>query len=392
MKTYESVREDLINITKYEVLGELPNPFVFENGMLVKNKKDWEIRRKEIYKNTVELQYGVIPSEPEFLEVEPLSHVFVKDNVEYHLLTYSVITGTRKCPIRFSVTVMRPRGNGPFPVVVDGDFCFRYPHDPEFIHAFVDKGIMLVMFNRTELACDLTNIGKKGQIYNTYPDGNFGAIAAWAWGYSRCVDALEKIGFADMSCITFTGHSRGGKTAILAGIIDERAAIVNPNATCAAGCGCYRLNIEAIDENGKEGRSETLKDIYTTFPFWFNSELGEYIDREDELPFDSHYMKALVAPRVLLVSEAGSDIWANPVGSWQTTKAAEEVYKFLDAKENILWYFRNGYHYHKIRDLDMLVNIILHFYKGEPLDNDFFHTPFKKPELMFDWKCPDKEK
>ena len=387
MKDYEHVNEDLINITKYEVLGDLPNPFVFENGKSVKTKKDWESRRKEIYKNTVELQYGVMPPDPEFLDVEILSHIYNG----FHTYTYLIHTGTYKNPVRFTMTVFQPRCDRKYPAVIDGDMSFSRVFDPRFIHTFIDNEIMLVLFNRTELAPDIKDSGRNGQLYSTYSDGNFTALAAWAWGYSRCVDALEKIGYADMSCITFTGHSRGGKVAMLAGAVDERAAIVNPNATCAGGCGCNRLHIEAIDENGKKGRSETLKDITDTFPFWFTPELASYAEKENELPFDSHYMKALVAPRVLFVSEAGSDIWANPVGSWQTTKAAEEVFKFLDAKGNIFWYFRNGYHDHNVRNLNMLVNIILHFYKGEPLDDDFFHTPFKKPKLMFDWKCPEKE-
>ena len=52
------------------------------------------------------------------------------------------------------------------------------------------------------------------------------------------------------------------------------------------------------------------------------------------------------------------DIWANPVGSWQTTMAAKEVYRFLDAEENLFWYFRPGTHYHDLNDIQMLVNII----------------------------------
>lgn len=386
LKNYLSVDENLIEVTNYETFGKLPNPFVFENGNFVKNEEDWKKRRKEIYKSAVELQYGVIPPEPEFLKAELLSHT--SGNI--HMFTYLIHTGTKKKTVRFTMTVFKPDCDRKYPAVIDGDMCFSCTFDPQFIHTFTDNGIMLVLFNRCELAPDIKEAGRNGQLYSAYPGGNFTALAAWAWGYSRCVDALEKIGYADMDCITFTGHSRGGKTAMLAGVIDERAAIVNPNATCAGSCGCYRLHMEAIDENGKPGRSETLKDITNNFPFWFTPELASYAERECDLPFDSHYMKALVAPRVLFVSEAASDIWANPIGSWQTTMAATEVFKFLGAEDNIFWYFRNGYHYHKIRDLEMLVNIILHIYNGESLDTDFFHTPFKKPEFMFDWKCPSK--
>ena len=192
-----------------------------------------------------------------------------------------------------------------------------------------------------------------------------------------------------MSCITFTGHSRGGKTAALAGAVDERAAIVNPNATCAGACGCYRIHLKAIKENNTEGESEQLKHIIGQFPFWFGPELGNYKDNEAELPFDCHFLKALVAPRILFVSEAASDIWANPIGSWQTTMAASEVYKFLGAEENLYWYFRKGYHFHDIEDLQMLVNIIKHKTQNEPLSDKFFRTPFKQPELIYSWRCPE---
>lgn len=383
MKDYVTVPEDLIKITKYEVLDKLPNPFVFNDGTLVKTKEDWEKRRKEIFDCTVELQYGKMPPEPEFLEVTPAY------NSPNGLSSYNIKTGTKEKPVFLSMHIAMPKGEGPFPTAITGDLCFDAVYDREWINAFRDKGIMLVMFDRTNLAPDVAEHFRKGQIFETYPDYDGKAIAVWAWGYSRCLDAVEKLGLADMNCITFTGLSRGGKTAMLAGVMDERATIVNPNATCAGGCSCYRLNISAITEDNEEKSSETIT-ITERFPHWFNPELKKYIDREPELPFDSHYLKALIAPRVYVQTEAGSDIWANPVGAWQTTMAVSEVYKFLDAENNIFWHYRNGYHDQTVRDVDMLVNAILHVYKGEKLDETFFHTPFKKPELMFDWRCPEK--
>jgi hypothetical protein len=72
----------------------------------------------------------------------------------------------------------------------------------------------------------------------------------------------------------------------------------------------------------------------------------------------------MIAPRVLFVAEAASDIWANPVGSWQTTLAAAEVYKMLGCEENLFWYFRTGYHAQTLEDVDMLINIIKHKTEG----------------------------
>lgn len=375
--------ENLIKITEYNVKGKLPNPFLFDNGEFVQNACDWERRRKEIYKTAIELQYGTMPPQPEFLEIETLyigkSH------------TYRIITGRRAKPVSFIMRLMSPRCEGKFPAVIDGDLCFDYAFNQEFLNAFLDENIGLVLFNRTELAHDLRGEGRrKGQLYDAYPEYTFGALGAWAWGYSRCVDALDKLGLADMSCITFTGHSRGGKTAALAGALDERAAIVNPNETCAGACSCYRIEMKAITEEGVEKPSESLEKLWEKFGFWMGPRLGEYVGKEEELPFDSHYLKAMIAPRVLFVSEAASDIWANPVGSYMTTMAAGEVYKLLDKPENLLWYYRHGHHFHDIEDVKMLVNIIQHKTKGRPLSEKLFRTPFKKPELIFDWRCPAK--
>lgn len=382
-----SFDENFIRVTEYEVLGKLPDPFLMTGGTRADTAEKWCEQRKELYKKAVELQYGKMPPAPEYFKVElTYGGGWGKAN------SYKITAGTNEKQVSFFMKVFMPETPGKHPAVINGDMCFNYSFNTEFTSSFTDNNIFYVLFDRTELAHDLRNEGRcKGALYEVYPDYNFGAVMAWAWGYSRCIDALEKIGRADMSCIAVTGHSRGGKTAMLAGALDERVAIVNPNETCAAGCGCYRIHMKAITEDGEEKRSETLKDIYDHFEFWFNEELARYRECEQELPFDSHFMKALVAPRILFVSEAASDIWANPIGSWQTTMAAGEVYKMLGCEENLYWYYRTGYHYHKIEDIKMLINIINHVRNGEKLSDNFFKTPFRKPELIFDWRAPERK-
>ncbi len=373
--------DQLIKITEYQVLGSLPDPFLFEDGTRVKTQEDWQKRRQEIYRTAIELPYGKQPPAPEFLEIEPL-------NLSATTHSYRLITGPRSHPVSFTMTVKFPEDKGQYPAVIDGDLCWNYAFDKEFIQTFTKNNIILVLFNRTELASDVAEVGRKSPLYQAYPDYSFGAIGAWAWGYSRCVDALEKLGFADMSCIAFTGHSRGGKTALLAGVLDSRAAIVNPNDSGAGGCGCFRVRMNAINEAGEEQRNENLNDLNQQFHYWFSPELADYSDREDELPFDQHYLKAMVSPRVLLETNAASDIWANPMGTWQTTMAAKEVYQFLDAPDNYYWHYRKGYHFHKIEDIQLLVDIIRHYKDGTPISNDYFQTPFPEPERIFPWRCP----
>ena len=404
------IHEGLLEITRHELIDKLPDPFVFNDGTKVQTKEDWERRRAEIFETAVTMHYGTMPPKPEIFEVEP--YYFGGPGWPN---CYRITSGTKANPVVFTMTVFKADTKEKAPVVVDGDHCFGYVYDKEYIRTFLDKGIHLVMFNRTELAPDIAQYNQRdmipgtyeseaaqkiydevitnncgGQLKKAYPDCTFGAVGAWAWGYLRCVDALEKLGFADMNLITFTGHSRGGKAAALAGVLDERAAIVNPNATCQGAYGSYRINIEAKAEDGSIEASEPLSNIFHHFPTWLGPEMKEYIGRESELPFDSHHLKALVAPRILFVSEAANDILANPVGSYQTTEAAAEVFKFLDCEENLLWYFRKGEHSHMVEDVEQLVNIIKHVQTGEPLNNKFFKLPFKRIEPAYDFKCPEK--
>ena len=376
-----AIHQDMLHVTKYEVLGKLPDHMTFEDGTPFTDASQWERRREELYATAVDLQFGGMPPEPEFVEVEQL-------NYNAGVATYHVHTGTRACPITFTMTLMVPNGGGSFPVIVDGDMCFPCHFNREFLDAALKEGIGWLFFNRTEIAHDMGT--RKGQIYDTYPGAQFSATSAWAWGYSRCVDAMEilfgnrKPPLVDLSRIAFTGHSRGGKTAMLAGAVDRRAAVVNPNETCAGGCGCYRIHMEGYCEGLPANRSETLDDLWRVFAFWLGPDMEQYTKREQDLPFDSHYLKAMVAPRVLFVSEAAGDVWANPVGSWMTTKATESVYDLLGKPENLYWYFREGTHFHNPEDVRMLVNVIKRLKNPEtPLSENFFKTPFVPPEPIY---------
>lgn len=369
-------------LNQLTLLSPLPDLFRMEDGSRVTTAADWEKRRAELYHYAVDMQYGGMPPEPEFLEVELLYN-------ESRCSSYRIHTGRREKEISFIMQIIWPtEKKAKYPLIIDGDGCFPYVYQDDHLEMFRACGAAFIRFNRTELAHDVREETHTDGLYAVYPNMTFSALAAWAWGYHRCLDAAIQLGIADLAMIAYTGHSRGGKTALLAGATDTRVTVVNPNGSGAGGAGCYRVHSTTVCEDGVERRGEELGDLIKNFFYWFGPEMRDYVEREGELPFDEHYLKALVAPRVLLDTEALSDAWANPAGTYLTDLAAREAYRFLGAEENIIWHFRDGYHKHKAEDLSVLIHVMQHFTAGVPLDAALNQPPFEGLEAVHEWRAP----
>ena len=78
------INEDLIKITEYKVLGQLPDPFLREDGTRASTPEEFEEHKAELYKSAVELHYGTIPPKPEVLSVE---HLYVGKATDQYKIT-----------------------------------------------------------------------------------------------------------------------------------------------------------------------------------------------------------------------------------------------------------------------------------------------------------------
>lgn len=323
-------------------VSELPDPFLFHNGARVQTPAQWGWRRREVHAAMVPLAYGNFPPAPRRTECVELHAAVVKRLGGARLLSYRVETDGEPA---FAMRLFVPAHAGLLAVIVNGDGCWHYASDA-VIAAMLERGYGFAQFNRVELASDGVGGGAQhnSRVFRGRP---VAALAAWAWGYHRAVDALGSLPIVDPQKLAVVGHSRGGKAALLAGATDERVAVTSANNSGAGGAGCFRWQ-------GPE--SETLADIVAAFPYWFGPQLRDYADRVHELPFDQHFLKALVAPRALLTTEARDDLWANPQGTWQTHRAAREVYAFLGAQERIATVYRDGGHEHNEDDWHTLLD------------------------------------
>jgi len=357
------------------VMKELPDPFRFLDGSRVETRADWEKRRQEMKTIIQHYGYGHMPPAPGNVVAEKLSSKPVFDGAarEEHIL----LSMGRDHKVTVNVRMEIPEGPGPFPAVIknEGGSLGPTPVGDEIVR----RGYVLAQYARTDLDPDENNV--VGRAQEAYPDCDWATLAVWAWGGMRVLDYLETLDFIDKTKVAITGHSRGGKTALLAGALDERFTLVVPNGSGCGGAGCYRVL-------GR--RSESLEAITDPkrFSYWFHPRLRTFAGKVDRLPFDQHFLKALVAPRALLSTDALGDLWANPLGTQITYQAAQEVFDFLGVPDRSGLHFREGGHDQAAEDWRALLDFADEQFFGKRTDRDFKRLPFPDAEIAFTWKAP----
>jgi hypothetical protein len=357
------------------VIAELPDPFLFEDGSRVKTPEDWRRRRGEIRELLLKYEYGTPPAAVGVTATEDSKIEDARIHATVSHLTLQV--GDKK---GFGVPMVLtiPVGSGPFPVIVTGDMCWGAVK-PEIVTKAIARGYAICEFDRTNFAPDSSD--RTRGVYVLDPTTDCGGSAAWAWGYSRVIDDLISRTDLDVKKIILSGHSRGGKAVLLAGALDDRVALTNPNASGAGGGGCFRV---------QGSKSETLQNIVTKFPYWFGPHFSDFIGYVDRLPFDQHELKALVAPRLLLDTDSLDDRWANPSGTQITYVASKVVFDFLGAGNNTGLHYRHGPHAHNAEDWDALLDFADARLMGKKVDAKFDVLPFTDLPPAFNWTAPER--
>jgi hypothetical protein len=323
------------------------------NGHAVDNPSAWALRRQELSNTALTQVYGPLPPLPALTSAE-LLHEAVSALLDgARVQSWRVLVDARQA---FMLRVVLPAGHGPFAVLLSGDACWTYASEA-VQKSVLARGYAWAEFNRVEIMSDLPPEAGRAQTCAALAGVDTAAIAAWAWGFHRAVDALVQMPALKPLAIAVVGHSRGGKAALLAGALDERIALTSANNSGAAGAGSMRCLGQG---------AERLEDLVLAFPNWLPPFWQSRPASVHASGFDQHCLLASIAPRYLLNTQALDDLWANPAGTLATHLAARQVYEWLGAADRQVLAFRPGGHAQNEWDWQTLLSHMDSCFKGLP--------------------------
>jgi hypothetical protein len=327
----------------------LPDLLKTFDGSEIKTAKEWEsVRRPEILKFATENIYGIRPVE------RPSDLKFEIDAPDRHFPESAMIRKRIRASFSgpygkwsFVITAFLPeKASVKAPVPAFLLICNRSMEKfadlerrtkSEFFPAekIVARGYAAIIFKNTDLALDsyLPKYAADGTAIiqdPSFTDGfyacwapertlrSWGAVSVWAWGASRVMDWIETEPLIDSTHVAVVGHSRGGKTSLWAAATDTRFAMacVNNSGCCGA-----KLNHVATP------CSETIQQDNNNNPHWFSRAYRQFNGRDAFLPYDQHWIAALIAPRLLYIASASKDLPAGPWGEFLTARYASPVWQ-----------------------------------------------------------------
>jgi hypothetical protein len=364
--------------------GPLPDPLVLKNGQPVKDADTWwKLRRPEVYDMVMTEIYGKIPANtPKINWV--VNSVSDDGTVKTKSVTgYIDNSSYRDATPTIQLAVYTPsKAPGPVPMLVEvggagfggptgsptpiptrddmillnnrlktlieqtdpatkaifdqyaGFYALPLPTPPPAPSAAAQqvlaKGWGFAVFNTGAVQADssagltagIIGLMNKGQPRQRLDE--WGVLAAWAWGLSKCVDYLETDKDVNAKELGVEGFSRWGKTAVLAAAIEPRWVVSWAGDSGAGGVKLNRRDFgESLDDVAEENES-----------YWMAGNYLKYANHHwGDLPVDSHDLVALVAPRAVFITGGTADQNADSNGMFLAAVGAGPVYKLLGKKD-----------------------------------------------------------
>jgi hypothetical protein len=324
----------------------LPDPLLLKNGRKVITRTVWwKQRRPEIVELFDREVYGRVPKNTPKVNWQVVKTTR-ETNGEIPVITKQLIghvdnSSYPQIAVNIDLSLTTPaNAKGPVPVILE--FSFEgYPNmrtpppppaEPTWKQQLLAKGWGYAILHPTSIQADngagltqgIIGLVNKGQPRKL---DDWGAIRAWAWGGSRALDYLATDRSVDARQVGVEGHSRFGKTALVAMAYDPRFVIAYVSSSGAGGAQLYRRHW-----------GEQLENVAATGEYhWMAGNFLKYAGPlyPSDLPVDSHELIVLCAPRPVFIGGGATkgDGWADAQGMFMAAAAAGPVYKLLGKQD-----------------------------------------------------------
>ena len=347
---------------------DIPDVLTSKNGNQITSISEFEEHRAYVKKLLEDNIYGCLPKRPDHLSVELVSEEsrFCAGKAPLKVLKFNLTFGDKVWS--FPVNAVIPKSDKKLPAFVSINFHEEVSNRYLPMEEVIDSGFAVFSFCYHDVTRDNDDLNDgvakflspKRRCLNSP-----GKIAMWAWAAMRVMDYVQTLDTIDLDNVAVIGHSRLGKTALLAAAFDERFKYAISNDSGCTGASMTR---------GKVG--EDICAITNRFPVWFCKRYSKYATDVKKLPLDQNFLAALVAPRHLLIGSASDDTWADPKSEFITAYVTDKVYKLYglcglvyDGDEiptaktvldegHICYQIRHGEHYLGREDWSVYMNYI----------------------------------
>ena len=335
----------------------LPDPLVLQNGQPVTSAKIWwQQRRPEIVELFDREILGRVPANVPRIDWQVTSQSRVTAAgipvVMKHLAGKADNSAYPAITVTLDLSVVTPaEAKGPVPVILElafdsepiANFAHSIPEmtpgvkgneGPSWQEQVLRRGWGYAVLLPTSFQDD-SGAGMRKGIIGLANKGlprkpeDWGTIRAWAWGASRVMDYLETDKAVDAKRVGIEGHSRFGKTALVAMAYDQRFSVAYISS---AGTGGDKLYRHVMGEQLENLAGAPI------FYYWMGGNFLKYAGplTTGDLPVDAHELIALCAPRPVFIgvgSSTAGDEWADPMGEFLGAVGAGPVYRLLGKKD-----------------------------------------------------------
>jgi len=142
------------------------------------------------------------------------------------------------------------------------------------------------------------------------------ALMAWAFGFHAAAGVFGDDPRIHVDAIAAMGHSRYGKSALIASAWSDRIAAPIAHQSGFGGGSSSR------SETG-----ETLERMARSYPHWLRPGLADDLENGLDLTLDQHFLLALSAPKPIFLGNGRRDVWSDPNSSFVLAQAADQAYE-----------------------------------------------------------------